>query len=116
MGLLQRLILSSDDAGRAFVPYFRQVCCAHYRCSCPKQPMVGKVVGAFALQILPELRVLAACKRPAIGRMSGGQHAGRSIADIVAELLQVMEVQGGPESFRQIKLQIPTAESHCHVA
>ena len=118
MCLLHRLILSSNDAGRALVPYFRQVGSTQkrLRASCQRSLLIMLGALPHALQILPALSTLVACEKPARTRMAGEQHAGRSVAHVVAELLQALEVRGGPGSFRQIKLMIPTAESHSNVA
>ncbi|XP_037545073.1 parkin coregulated gene protein [Nematolebias whitei] len=83
--VLQHLMVSTDRAGEALVPYFRQIL---------------TVFNIFKN------------KNKNLGDAIDCSHMRReNIADLIQETLQMFEHYGGPDAFKKIKLMIPTYQS-----
>ena len=83
--VLQQLVVASEMIGEALVPYYRQ--------------------------ILPILNIF---KNKNINSGDGidySQQKRENVGDLIQETLEVLELNGGPDAFINIKYMVPTYES-----
>ena len=82
---LQKLVLSSDLAGEALIPYFRQ--------------------------LLPVLNEFMLCNANLGDGIEYGQRKHSNIGDLVMETLEVLELNSGPDAFINIQYVVPQYQS-----
>jgi len=85
MKVLIELVKSGDMIGEALVPYYRQ--------------------------ILPVFNIFKNHNQNLGDKMEYGQRKRMNIGDLIAETLEVFELNGGEDAFINIKYMIPTYES-----
>jgi len=83
--VIQKLVSSSDLAGEALVPYYRQ--------------------------LLPIFNLYKNLNNNIGDQIEYGQRKKSSIGDLIHETLELMEIHGGDDAFINIKYMIPTYES-----
>jgi hypothetical protein len=83
--VLQQLVLSGEMIGEALVPYYRQ--------------------------ILPIFNIFMSKNNNIGDSIEYGQRKKGCLGDLIAETLQIFEMQGGEDAFINIKYMIPTYES-----
>nr|CEL69756.1 TPA: flagellar/basal body protein, PACRG family protein [Neospora caninum Liverpool] len=83
--ILQALVLSGEDIGKALLPYYRQ--------------------------ILPCFNLLINNHKNIGDKICYGQRRGCDLGDLIEETLHILELNGGPDAFINIKYMIPTYES-----
>merc|ERR1719456_808970 len=83
--VLQALVLSGEMIGEALVPYYRQ--------------------------ILPIFNIFKNKNLNLGDKMEMSQRKRNNIGDLIAETLQIFEMNGGEDAFINIKYMIPTYES-----
>merc|ERR1719487_259501 len=83
--VLQSLVLAGEMIGEALVPYYRQ--------------------------ILPVFNIFKNQNQNLGDKMEYGQRKRMNIGDLIAETLEVFELNGGEDAFINIKYMIPTYES-----
>jgi hypothetical protein len=83
--VIGRLVTSSDLAGEALVPYYRQ--------------------------LLPIFNLYRNHNSNLGDGMDYGQRKKKNLGDLIQETLEIMEVNGGDDAFINIKYMIPTYES-----
>ncbi|EPR60918.1 flagellar/basal body protein, PACRG family protein [Toxoplasma gondii GT1] len=83
--ILQALVLSGEDIGKALLPYYRQ--------------------------ILPCFNLFINNHRNIGDKICYGQKRGCDLGDLIEETLHIFELHGGPDAFINIKYMIPTYES-----
>merc|ERR1719487_583299 len=83
--VLQSLVLAGEMIGEALVPYYRQ--------------------------ILPVFNIFKNHNQNLGDKMEYGQRKKMNIGDLIAETLEVFEINGGEDAFINIKYMIPTYES-----
>jgi hypothetical protein len=82
---LQKLVKSSDLAGEALIPFYRQ--------------------------LLPVLNEFILCNKHLGDLIEYGQRKKVNIGDLINETLEVLELNGGPEAFINIQYMIPTYQT-----
>jgi hypothetical protein len=82
---LQKLVKSSDLAGEALIPFYRQ--------------------------LLPVLNEFSLCNKNIGDLIEYGQRKKVNIGDLISETLEVLELNGGPEAFINIQYMIPTYQT-----
>jgi len=82
---MQKLVKSSDLAGEALIPFYRQ--------------------------LLPVLNEFFLSNRNLGDMIEYGQRKKQNIGDLIQETLEVLELNGGPEAFINIQYMIPTYQS-----
>ena len=82
---LQKLVKSSDLAGEALIPFYRQ--------------------------LLPVLNEFYLSNKNIGDKIEYGQRKKENIGDLIQETLEVLELNGGPEAFINIQYMIPTYQS-----
>jgi len=85
MKVIQKLVLSSDLAGEALVPYYRQ--------------------------LLPIFNLYKHHNNNIGDKIEYGQRKKKALGDLIQETLEIMETHGGDDAFINIKYMIPTYES-----
>jgi hypothetical protein len=85
--MIQQLVLSDARVGESLVPYYRQ--------------------------LLPVFNLLRARNKNLGDGIDYGQRKQRDIGALITETLDVLESNGGPDAFINIKYMIPTYESSC---
>lgn len=83
--VIQHLVKSSDLAGEALVPYYRQ--------------------------LLPIFNLYRNFNQNLGDMFDYGQRKKKTLGDLIQETLEVMEINGGDDAFINIKYMIPTYES-----
>jgi hypothetical protein len=83
--VIQKLVKSSDLAGEALVPYYRQ--------------------------LLPIFNLYRNYNNNLGDIFEYGQRKKKTLGDLIQETLEVMELNGGDDAFINIKYMIPTYES-----
>jgi len=83
--VLQKLVVSSDLAGEALVPYYRQ--------------------------LLPIFNLYRNHNLNLGDKIDYGQRKKKNLGDLIQETLEIMEMNGGDDAFINIKYMIPTYES-----
>lgn len=83
--VIQKLVLSSDLAGEALVPYYRQ--------------------------LLPIFNLYKHHNNDLGDGIEYGQRKKKALGDLIQETLEIMETHGGDDAFINIKYMIPTYES-----
>ncbi|EAY07129.1 hypothetical protein TVAG_342930 [Trichomonas vaginalis G3] len=82
---MQKLVKSSELAGEALIPFYRQ--------------------------LLPVLNEFSLCNKNLGDRIEYGQRKKENIGDLIQETLECLELNGGPEAFINIQYMIPTYQS-----
>ena len=82
---LQKLVKSSDLAGEALIPFYRQ--------------------------LLPVLNEFLLKNKNLGDRIEYGQRKRLNIGDLILETLEILELNGGPEAFINIQYMVPTYQS-----
>jgi len=83
--VIERLVTSSDLAGEALVPYYRQ--------------------------LLPIFNLYRNFNKNLGDKFDYGQRKKKNLGDLIQECLEIMEIHGGDDAFINIKYMIPTYES-----
>jgi len=83
--VISRLVTSSDLAGEALVPYYRQ--------------------------LLPIFNLYKNFNSNIGDHIDYGQRKKKNLGDLIQECLEIMELNGGDDAFINIKYMIPTYES-----
>ena len=83
--VIQKLVTSSDLAGEALVPYYRQ--------------------------LLPVFNLYRNFNQNLGDIFDYGQRKKKTLGDLIQETLEKMELNGGDDAFINIKYMIPTYES-----
>jgi hypothetical protein len=82
---LQKLVKSSEMAGEALIPFYRQ--------------------------LLPVLNEFLLCNRNLGDQIEYGQWKKQNIGDLILQTLEVLELAGGPEACINIQYIVPTYQS-----
>ena len=82
---LQKLVKSSELAGEALIPFYRQ--------------------------LLPVLNEFIMCNKNLGDKIEYGQRKKENIGDLILQTLETLELNGGPEAFINIQYMIPTYQS-----
>ncbi|OHT14202.1 parkin coregulated protein [Tritrichomonas foetus] len=82
---LQKLVRSSDLAGEALIPFYRQ--------------------------LLPVLNEFLLFNKNLGDQIEYGQWKKMNIGDLILETLEVLELNGGPDAFINIQYMVPTYQS-----
>lgn len=82
---MQKLVQSSDLAGEALIPFYRQ--------------------------LLPVLNEFLMCNKNIGDLIEYGQRKKENIGDLIQQTLEVLELNGGPEAFINIQYMVPTYQS-----
>ncbi|KAK8878194.1 hypothetical protein M9Y10_004959 [Tritrichomonas musculus] len=82
---MQKLVKSSDLAGEALIPFYRQ--------------------------LLPVLNEFLLFNKNLGDRIEYGQRKKNNIGDLILETLECLELNGGPDAFINIQYMVPTYQS-----